>query len=44
MDKNRNIHEGKVHSGVGVTNFVSNYIRELDNQTDKKPTFIDEKD
>ncbi|MBA0781426.1 hypothetical protein Gotri_002353 [Gossypium trilobum] len=28
--ENRNIHEGKVQSGLGVTNFIINYIQELD--------------
>lgn len=44
MDKNRNIHEWKVRSRLGVIDFVNSYIWALDNLAERRPTFIGDKE
>ncbi|MBA0662558.1 hypothetical protein Goklo_006655, partial [Gossypium klotzschianum] len=43
-DKNRNLHEGKTHSRIGVANFTKNYVCELDCLIERKTTFVGKKE
>ncbi|PPD68766.1 hypothetical protein GOBAR_DD34353 [Gossypium barbadense] len=44
LDRNRNLHEGKNQSGMGVVNFINDYIRELEGLEVRKDTLVGEEE